>query len=253
MDALYKNPKYYEIAFSFRTIPYEVDVLEECMRRYSLIPVKSVLELGCGNSPHMEELLKRGYQYNGIDISEEMIKYSKIKALSINKLAHFTHADMTNFNLEFDVDFVFVMLGSLYVKNNNELTSHFDSISRVLKSGGLYFLDWCVNFSPLNDTSESWETEIDGIKVKTQFSTKIINKIEQTFEENISVVVDDNGLEHVYTEQSIKRAIYPQEFLLFLKTRNDFDFIGWWNNWDLNKPLEGTEEINRPIILVRKK
>ncbi|MCL6613731.1 MAG: hypothetical protein K6U03_03765 [Firmicutes bacterium] len=67
MDALYKNPRYYEIAFSYRDILHEVDVLEECMRRYSLIPVENVLELGCGNSPHMEELLKRGYQYTGIE------------------------------------------------------------------------------------------------------------------------------------------------------------------------------------------
>ena len=253
MDALYKNPRYYEIAFSYRDIPHEVDVLEECMRRYSLIPVEKVLELGCGNSPHMEELLKRGYQYAGIDISEEMIRYSKSKASSMDKSAYLVRADMRDFSLEFDVDFVFIMLGSLYVKNNDELTSHLDSVNRALRSGGLYFLDWCVNFSPLNDISGSWESEVDGIKVKTRYSARIINKVEQLYEESISVVVNDNGLEQEYTEYSIKKAIYPQEFLLLLRTRSDFDFIGWWNNWNLDNPLEGTEEISRPIILLRKR
>jgi hypothetical protein len=64
LPEVYDNPKYYEIAFSFRDIPAEVDVLEECFKWFSKIPVKSVLELGCGNSPHMEELVKRGYQYS---------------------------------------------------------------------------------------------------------------------------------------------------------------------------------------------
>ncbi|MCK4526646.1 class I SAM-dependent methyltransferase, partial [candidate division WOR-3 bacterium] len=69
MSNLYDNPKYYEIAFSFRDIPAEVDVFEKSFKRFSEIPVKSVLELACGNSPHMKELVKRGYQYNGLDLS----------------------------------------------------------------------------------------------------------------------------------------------------------------------------------------
>ena len=57
---LYDEPKYYEIAFSFRDIGQEVDVLEASMRQFSGIPVQSVLELGCGNSPHAAELVGRG-------------------------------------------------------------------------------------------------------------------------------------------------------------------------------------------------
>lgn len=253
MSKLYDNPKYYEIAFSYRDIPYEVNILEECMKRYSLIPVSKVLELGSGNSPHMEELLKRGYQYYGLDISEEMVRYSKKKVLSTGKSAHFIQADMTNFSLEFEVDFVFVMLGSLYVRNNEELFSHFDSVSKVLKRGGLYLLDWCVNFSPLTDTGESWQMEKDGKKICAQVATGVINKIEQTFEEKITVIVNDNSFKDKFEAHNIRRAIYPQEFLLLLKLRNDFDFIGWWNDWDLEQPLKGTEKINRPIILIRKK
>lgn len=61
MSEVYDYPEYYEIAFSWRDIPTEVDLFEECIRRFSKIQVKSVLEIGCGNSPHMEELIKRGY------------------------------------------------------------------------------------------------------------------------------------------------------------------------------------------------
>jgi len=74
---LYDAPQYYEIAFSFRDISAEVSLFEECFRRFSRIPVKSVLELGCGNCPHMEELTRRGYEYSGLDISEAMLDYSR--------------------------------------------------------------------------------------------------------------------------------------------------------------------------------
>ena len=80
LNDIYQLPRYYEIAFSFRDIPREVDVLEETARRFAEIPVKSFLELGCGNSPHMEELAGRGYDFIGIHTSDEMLTVSKEKA-----------------------------------------------------------------------------------------------------------------------------------------------------------------------------
>ena len=35
MPELYDSPEYYEIAFSFRDIPAEVDLFEECFKRFS--------------------------------------------------------------------------------------------------------------------------------------------------------------------------------------------------------------------------
>ncbi len=49
MSQVYDNPKYYEIAFSFRDTSAEVDLFEDCFKRFSQIPVKSVLELGPGD------------------------------------------------------------------------------------------------------------------------------------------------------------------------------------------------------------
>ena len=94
MSELYNHPKYYEIAFSFRDIPAEVDVFEGCFKRFSKIPVKSVLELGSGNSPHMDELAKRGYRYNGLDLSKAMLKYARQKALHID--AEVTLSDLNS-------------------------------------------------------------------------------------------------------------------------------------------------------------
>ena len=252
MPNLYDNPKYYEIAFSFRDIPVEVNVFEECFKRFSRIPVKSVLELGCGNSPHMEELIKRGYQYSGLDLSKTMLEYSRQKAVHIGAKVNLIHENMVDFSLEMQVDFVYITLGSLYVRNTSELMTHFNSVAAALKKGGLYLLDWCIQFTPSLGSGETWEIEKEGIQVKTTVSSKDINPVEQTFEETIIIEVNDHGKHYMITGKNVKRAIYPQEFLCLMHSLKDFEFVGWWNNWDLNQPLEQTAGINRPIALVRR-
>jgi len=254
MSGLYDNPKYYEIAFSFRDIPAEVNVFEECFRRFSRIPVKSVLELGCGHSPHMEELVKRGYRYSGLDLSKAMLEYSREKAWRMGAQANLIHADMVDFSLEATVDFVYVLLDSLYAKSTSELITHFNSVAQALKKGGLYFLDWCVKYDQPGkpEGAFSWNMERDGIKVKTTVSWKAINRVEQTFEETITLEVDDHGKKLNIVGKGIRRAIYPQEFLCFVSTLKHFEFVGWWNNWDLGQPLEQADKIDRPIALVRR-
>lgn len=252
MQSLYENPKYYEIAFSFRNIPAEVDVFEESIKQFSRIPVKRMLDIGCGNCPHMEELVKRGYEYVGIDSSQTMLDYSRQKASFIGASVQLVYTNMVDFSLDSKVDFAYVLLGSLYVKNTAELISHFNSVSRALRSGGLYFLDWCVQFDPLSDKSDSWEMERDGIKTKVSYSMKMVNRMEQTVEETITLDVNDHGETKTLVERNVNRAIYPQEFLIFISGRDDFEFVGWWNNWDLSKPLQGDEHINRPITVVRR-
>ena len=49
---IYDYPEYYEVAFSFRDIPSEVSFMQECMSRFSHIPVNRVFEVACGPAPH---------------------------------------------------------------------------------------------------------------------------------------------------------------------------------------------------------
>jgi len=80
MDSIYGYPQYYEIAYSYRNIPAEVEVMQEAIRKYSTIPVQAVLELACGNSPHMVEFVRRGYRYFGLDLSPTMLEFAQSKA-----------------------------------------------------------------------------------------------------------------------------------------------------------------------------
>jgi len=255
MSEVYDFPEYYEIAFSWRDIPAEVNLFEDCFRQFAKTEVKSVMEIGCGNSPHMEELIKREYSYHGFDLSDKMLEYSRNKLERSNLQASLFRANMVEFEYDAKVDFVFIMLGSLFATGTADLNSHFESVANVLNKGGLYLLDWCIQFEQPWETNagSSWEMERDGVKVKTTVTWKPISLARQTFEETIVLDIDDHGKKISITGKDIHRAIYPQEFKCYINNHNRFEFVGWWNNWNLDKPLDFAEKIDRPIIVIRKK
>ena len=226
--------------------------MEQAISQFSQIPVKHFIELGCGNSPHLEELSKRGYAYTGVDLSEEMLAFSRQKAEGLGIVALFIKADMADFEVDGLVDFAYVMLGSLFLKNTMDLVSHFDSISRAVRPGGLYLLDWCIRFDTNDSVESSWETRRGKTRVKATFSSTVLDKVEQIYKDYDALEVFENGEARKFESKSIRRVIFPQEFRSFISGRGDFKFLGWWNNWDLDVPLRGDQKINRPIVLLRR-
>jgi len=255
MNDFYSHPKYYEIAFSFRDIKKEVDVFEESIRRFSKIPVYRVLELASGTSPHLLELTRRGYEYLGLDINEAMLNYARQKALAYGIEATFYLADMRRFSLEEPVDFVYTMLGSLYAETTDDLFSHFATVAQALNPGGLYFLDWCVNFEwdGLSNKDQSWTIEKERIKIDVKFKTEeVINHAAQICKHRLLADVNDQGKVFHLESVEVGRTVFPQEFLLLVEKSKRFEFIGWWNNWNLDEPIEKATHIDRPITLIRR-
>jgi SAM-dependent methyltransferase len=248
---VYSNPRYYEIAFSWRDIQSEVDAFEECFRRYSKIPVRRVLELACGTSPHLEEWARRGYDYVGLDINRNMLSYAQSKAKTLGASATFLLADMRRFSLEAPVEFAYVMLGSLYVNTAADLVSHLESVARALKPGGLYFLDWCINFD-WGQASHEWVSERGGVKVDFKFFADPIDRPNQIYKDRLVAYVDDHGKKLQFEKVDIVRVVFPQEFLLLVDKSGKFEFIGWWNNWHLHEPVETAKRIERPITIIRR-
>jgi hypothetical protein len=90
------------------------------------------------------------------------------------------------------------------------------------------------------------------VRVKTTAQTNLIDPVEQIVEESLTLEVEDGHAREVLRGTSIVRQLYPQEFLLFVAARSDFEFVGWWNNWDMTQPLDGKQEISRPITILRR-
>ncbi len=250
---LYDFPRYYEVAFSFRDIAGEARFLHECVHRYSDIKVDRVFEIGCGHGPHAAELTALGYTYAGLDNNQKMLGYARDKWRHLNPQPEFFLGDMANFRRDAQVDFAFVMLGSLYLSSSEEIAGHFDSMARVLRPGGLYFLDWCVQFSdPLEQTESSFAIEREGIRVLSSFDIKALDEERGMYEEVWTVNVDDHGQHRRFEMNECNKAIFPEEFMEFLNSRADFEFVGWWQDWDFDRPIEPGVNPVRPVALLKR-
>jgi SAM-dependent methyltransferase len=256
MNGTYDNPKYYEIAFAFRGIPAEVDVFEACMQRLSPVPVQRVLEVACGPSEHMLEFVRRGYRYTGLDINEHMLEYSRAKAHRSGLEATFLQADMADFSLDAPVDFAFVTLGSFYLDSTAAVLSHLDAMGRALVPGGLYVLQWCINYhwdQGVMDKAQ-WQATRDDITVDvTSHYEKLIDRTEQVYQFRLHLDVDDGGTRHALDDVSPMRIVFPQEFRLLLEKQGDFEYLGWWNNNDLEEPSPKLDPPDWPMTIIRRK
>lgn len=240
---VYKKPLYYEIAFSFVDSKKQCVLFEKYIKKYSKTKVSTVLDIGCGPSLQLRELVNRGYKTIGLDNSPQMLKYLQEQNCRIKAVK----ADMNKFKLPQKVDFAFNMMGTI---SYCDLLTHLDSVARPLNKGGLYLienfrLDWSDKlFKP-----QSWTMKRQGIKVKTSYSIKVKDYLEQTLEESMEMLVDDHGKKRKLTEKVTTKMVFSQELLELIKQNNKFEFVGWFER-DKTKPLDKAS--NENMVILRK-
>lgn len=249
--SLYKNPKYYEIAFSFRRISSEINFFEAAIKKFSKIKVRNVLELASGNSPYLEEWNKRGYRYYGLDLNSKMIEFVRKKAKEKGISVNLFRENMNRFSLgKIKIDLVYVLLGSFYATSNEEFFRHLDCVSSVLRKGGLYLLNGVVWFNLFGNNNQSWVITKHGIKIKVAFRPKIFNAIMQTFRDNFVLDINDHGVKKQIHHSELHKFFFPQEFLSLIKCHGKFEFLGWFDNFDLHRPATVK---GKQIVILRKK
>src|SRR5439155_10294498 len=154
--SLYDYPVYYDISFSYRDIPAETEFIEEAIRRYSEIPVRTILELASGTSPHLEEMCRRGYEYTGVELNDQMIAFVRDRISRLSLAASVLKMDMIDFCRQEQADCAVVFLGSFYVTTDAELLTHLESVARAIRSGGLYILDAAISYFPEELQTQTW-------------------------------------------------------------------------------------------------
>ncbi len=250
--AVYTQPEYYEVAFSFIDVNHEIALFEEIIKKYSKIPVARVLDIGCGPSLQLRELAKRGYDAIGLDNQSEMLDYLQKKAHTEGVHIETVKADMCNFTVK-KVDFAFIMMGTIgLIQSNADFLLHLDSVAKSLKKGGLYVMenvkqDWTSEsfFGP-----QTWVIKRDHISVKTTYNPQVKDTLTQMLTETLRLDVNDDGATHVFEEKRDVKMIFPQEFLVLLELNGKFEFVGWFER-DTTKELKKANNYN--ITILRRK
>jgi SAM-dependent methyltransferase len=144
------EPSVYEYPDIFRRVhmeqPGEIEeetaFLQKVWRRHLKKPVRRVLDLASGNSPHGQILARDGIAVVGIDHSATMIAAGRREAGGLRRL-RFYRREIDKFSIperRFDVAF-FMSETFPVLTSNKSLLAHLHSVGRLLKKGGLYCID----------------------------------------------------------------------------------------------------------------
>lgn len=142
MTRLKKYQRYYDIIHSDKDYKKEVIFLEKVIKKYSSLPPKSILSLGCGTCGHEILLAKEGYTITGIDYSKEMLNLASKKAKSHNVDIALQQGDIRNFSLDKKFDLAISMYNVFCDLNGLEdLEKTFLHTAKAIKKNGLFVFD----------------------------------------------------------------------------------------------------------------
>ena len=129
-----------------RTLPFmradqtlrEVEFIADALR---VGPGAEILDIACGYGRHAIELVQRGYNVTGLDLSLPLLlraaDESKRRSLSVN----FVHADMREMAFEKQFDGAYSMLTSFGYFDEDTNLRVAERIGRALKPGARFLLD----------------------------------------------------------------------------------------------------------------
>jgi SAM-dependent methyltransferase len=168
----YDAPDAYEIGFSYRDVPAEVDAL----LAWHGGRVTTALELAAGPADHALELARRGCRMSTVDLSAAMCARATERAARAGlDLAHVLHADMVDFRLDDSFDLVFCLIDSLaHVLDLDRLVAHLACVRRHLAPGGAYVIETlhpADGFRPGSRTDTEWTAERDGVRVRVRWGS----------------------------------------------------------------------------------
>jgi hypothetical protein len=98
-------------------------------------------------------------------------------------------------------------------------------------------LDSVVWFEVWSDYRRRWTRRRGGISVRMTYRAEPIDPVAQTYNEFITLDVDDHGTRHKIESRVPTKIFFPQEFLCLVELSRRFEFVGWFNDFSLTAPV----------------
>ena len=112
------------------------------IEKLGIRPGARVLDLCCGQGRHLLDLMKRGYEVVGVDLSEYMLGKSRESAGEQGLKPTLIHADMRDLDFDSEFDAVINMFTSFgYLEDEDEDQKVLDGVARSLMPGGRFYID----------------------------------------------------------------------------------------------------------------
>ena len=178
--------------------------LEKIIKKYKMKNPK-ILDLGCGGGLHIKNLLKKGYNIQGIDVSKEQIKKARLNIKS-NEVKLFL-GNIKKINLKKKYDFVYSIQYALnYSLKNEDMLKTLKNINRHMKPHAILVFELMNPYRYLlKYRNKTWKSKKEILETRFDPQTQIISATEH------------------YIEKKFKkpykiRLFFPEEINFFLHT-----------------------------------
>ena len=172
---VYDEVTAYEVAFSFRDVPREVDLLTDWFERDGLGSLTSVIELAAGPADHALEFARRGITATALDINAAMCRRAEERRDAEQLTMHVIRADMTRFDVDSKADLALLMMDSAtHLLSLDSMLGMLASTARAVRDGGLLVMEMGHPADFLTSQRRAdveWEEQRDDMTVKSRWGT----------------------------------------------------------------------------------
>ena len=136
---IYSDPHLYDAAHVWKT--NDIEFITNCALEHG----DPILEMASGTGRLAVPLIKKGFNYTGVEISEPFVEFTKKKLTSINTSYNIVQGDMKSIDLKQKYKFIFIGFNSIcHLLTNQELSAFFNCVYAHLMDGGLFLIDTFV-------------------------------------------------------------------------------------------------------------
>ena len=229
----------YDVLYREKDYEAECDFLEEIFKRAS-IPVRRILDLGCGTGGHAVPLSRRGYEVCGVERSARMLRIAQRKAREAHARVQLVHGDLRELNLGRSFDAVIAMFAVMsYQRTNNDLAAACRTAAGHLAPGGVFAFDAWHGSAVLTDPPKPrLKIAENGDKHIIRFTHPELDATNQTARITFTVwVVEGQRLVSQDTETHVMRFLFPQETAYFLHVAG-FNNTQFCPFMEIDRPLD---------------
>ncbi|MBL7148388.1 MAG: class I SAM-dependent methyltransferase [Nanoarchaeota archaeon] len=178
------------------------------------VPVRKVLDIGCGHGRHSLELSRRGYDVLGIDVSEEAIEICNGKK-EVESNPRLLVCDMRKMAFRERFDAAFSHNSTIgYVLDEHEVAQIFSIIHGFVNNGGVFVFDY---FYPMNLVRNglykpelTLHLDVDGLHL-TKESRHEIDLEKQIHYERSTYTLTDGESSVVFQAKEVLRYYEPDQ------------------------------------------
>lgn len=230
---------YYDLLYKDKDYDKESFFVHNLLKKYNIIENADILELGCGTGKHANIFANMGYNVHGVDMSQSMIDIAN-KNID-NKQKHklqFEVGDVRNVNIEKKFDVIISLFHVVsYQITNEDLVAMFKTVSKHLKSGGLFIFDCWYGPGVLSDRPvvrikrmKNDKLNILRISEPTIFPNK--NLVEVNF--TVQIQKQDGNIDLVNEKHNMRYLFLPElEFVLNINNMNLVENVEWMSGKEI--------------------